>query len=105
MDESDHRIRFNHLNKSVISLSAVIGASGSPLGPHLESDLATDLHYGSTLIAIKDESNRRIRFKQHQEIYNITTRDDQGIELSSRNLSENRSRYKSLLWLCPSSPL
>jgi hypothetical protein len=33
MDMSDHRISFNLLTKSAISLSAVIGASGSPLGP------------------------------------------------------------------------
>jgi hypothetical protein len=76
MDESDHRISFSLLTKFVISLSAVIGASGSSLGPRLERDLATDLHSGSTLIAIKDESNRQIRYRQLQEIYNITTRGD-----------------------------
>jgi hypothetical protein len=85
MDESDRRISFNILNNFVISLSAAIGASGSPLGPHPERDLATDLHSGSTPITIKDESNRRIRFRWLQEIYNITTRSDQGIGLSSRN--------------------
>jgi hypothetical protein len=53
MDESDRRVDFNRLNKSAISLSAVIRASGSPLGPRLERDLATDLYSGSTLIAIK----------------------------------------------------
>jgi hypothetical protein len=63
MDESDHRISFNLLTKSVISLSAVIEASGSPLGPCPERDLATDLYTDSTPIAIKDESNRRIRFR------------------------------------------
>jgi hypothetical protein len=52
-----------HLKKYVTSLSSVIGALGSPLGPHLERDLATDLHYGSTLIAIKDKFNRWIRYK------------------------------------------
>jgi hypothetical protein len=31
----------------------VIGALGSPLGPHLESDLKTDIYSGSTPIAIK----------------------------------------------------
>jgi hypothetical protein len=79
MDKFDRRISFNLLSKSVISLSAVIGASGFPLEPHPERDLATDLHFGSTLIAIKEESNRRIRYMQLQEIYNITTRGDQGI--------------------------
>jgi hypothetical protein len=53
MDESDRQINFNSLNKSVISLSAVIGALGSPLGPHSETDLETDLYSGSTPIAIK----------------------------------------------------
>jgi hypothetical protein len=53
MDESGHRISFNSLKKFTISLSAVIGALGSPLGPHLESDLATDLYSVSTPIAIK----------------------------------------------------
>jgi hypothetical protein len=60
MDESDHRISFNLLTKSVISISAVIGASGSPLGPRQEKDLVTDLYSGSTPIAIKDESNRHL---------------------------------------------
>jgi hypothetical protein len=96
MDKSDHRISFNLLTKSVILLSTVIGASGSPLGPHSKRDLAIDLHFDSTPIAIKDESNRRIRYRQHQEIYNITTRGDQGIWLSSRNPSKNRSRYRSI---------
>jgi hypothetical protein len=53
MDESDRQINFNSLNKSVISLSAVIGALGSPLGPHSETDLETDLYSDSTPIAIK----------------------------------------------------
>jgi hypothetical protein len=56
MDESDHRVDFNRLNKSVISLSTMIGASCSPLGPHLERDLVTDLYSGSTPIAIKTSS-------------------------------------------------
>jgi hypothetical protein len=105
MDESNHQISFNLLTKSTISLSPAIGASDSPLGPRSERDLATYLHSGSTSIAIKDESNRRIRFRRLQKIYNITTRGDQGIGLSSRNPSENRSCYRSILWLCPSSPL
>jgi hypothetical protein len=64
MDESNHRISFNLLNKFAISLSGVIRASGSPLGPRSERDLATYLYYDSTPIAIKDESNRRIRFRR-----------------------------------------
>jgi hypothetical protein len=89
MDESDCRIIFNLLNKSTMSLSAMIGASISPLGPHLERDLAIDLYSVSTPIAIKDESNCRIRFRRILEIYKITTRGDQGIGLSSRNPSKN----------------
>jgi hypothetical protein len=105
MDESDCWISFNRLNKSVILLSATIGASSSPLGPHLEIDLAIDLYSASTPLAIKDESNHQINFRQLKEIYNITTRDDQGIGLSSWNPSKNRSRYRSILWLYPSSQL
>jgi hypothetical protein len=50
------------LKKSTTSLPVVIGALGSPLGPHPESDLPTDLYSGSTLIAIMDGSDRRISF-------------------------------------------
>jgi hypothetical protein len=48
MDESDRQISFNLLNKSMISLSAAIGASDSPLGPRPKRDLATSLYFGST---------------------------------------------------------
>jgi hypothetical protein len=105
MDESDRQISFNLLTKSAISLLAMIRASGSPLGPRLERDVAIDLYSGSIPIVIKDESNRRIRFRRLQEIYNITTRYDQGIGISFRNPFKNRSCYRSILWLCPSSPL
>jgi hypothetical protein len=74
MDESDLRISFSLLDKSAISLSTMIGVSGSPLWPRPETDLATDLYSGSTLITIKDESNHQIRFWRLQEIYNITIR-------------------------------
>jgi hypothetical protein len=53
MDRSDCQISFNSLNKSVISLSAMIGALSSPLGPHPESDLEAYLYSSSTPIAIK----------------------------------------------------
>jgi hypothetical protein len=53
MDRFGCQISFNSFNKSVILLSAVIGALGSPLGPHPESDIETYLYSGSTLIAIK----------------------------------------------------
>jgi hypothetical protein len=53
IDESDRWISLNSLNKSVTSLSAVVGTSGSLLEPHPERDLTTDLYSGSTLIAIK----------------------------------------------------
>jgi hypothetical protein len=52
MDMSDCQISFNSLNKFIISLSAAIGTLDSPLGPHPESDLETDLYSGSTPIAI-----------------------------------------------------
>jgi hypothetical protein len=53
MDMSGCQISFNGLNKSVISLSAVIGALGSPLGLNPESDLEIDLYFASTPIVIK----------------------------------------------------
>jgi hypothetical protein len=53
MYKSGCQISFNSLNKSVISLSAAIGALGYSLGPHPESDLEIDLYSGSTPIAIK----------------------------------------------------
>jgi hypothetical protein len=105
MDESDRQSNFNLLTKFMISLLAVIGVSGFPLRPRLERVLVINLHSGSTQIAIKDEFNRRIRFRRFQEIYNTTTRGDQGIDLSSRNPSKNRFCYRSILWLCPSSSL
>jgi hypothetical protein len=53
MDMSSCQISFNSLNKFIISLSTTIGALGSPLGPHPESDIQIYLYFGSTLIAIK----------------------------------------------------
>jgi hypothetical protein len=53
MDRSSCQTSFNSLNKSVVSLSAAIGALVSPLVPHQESDLEIDLDSGSTPIAIK----------------------------------------------------
>jgi hypothetical protein len=105
MDKSDHWISFNRLNKFMISLLAAIRASDSPLGPRPERCLATNLYSASTPVAIKDESNRRISFRRLQKIYNITIRGGQGIELSYRNPSKNRSRYRSILCLYPSIQL
>jgi hypothetical protein len=79
MNESDHWISFNLLNKSMISLSTAIGTSDSSLGPHPEKDLDIDLHSYFTPIVIKDESNGRIGFRRLQEIYTTTIRGDQGI--------------------------
>jgi hypothetical protein len=62
MDEFDHQINFNRLKKSVTSLSAVIRALGSPLGPHPESDLVIDLYSRSTSIANMDMSGCQISF-------------------------------------------
>jgi hypothetical protein len=50
------------LKKSTISLSAAIGAFCSPLGSHLESDIATDLYSSSTSIANIDESDHQTSF-------------------------------------------
>jgi hypothetical protein len=58
IDESDHQISFNSLKKFVTSLSAAIGELSSPLVPHPESDIVTDLYSASTPIAIMDDSNR-----------------------------------------------
>jgi hypothetical protein len=62
MDESDHQINFNSIKKFTTSLSAVIGALGSPLGPHPESDLVADLYSASTSIANMDKSGYQISF-------------------------------------------
>jgi hypothetical protein len=62
MDESDHQINFNSLKKFMTSLSVAIGALGSPLEPHPESDLVTDLYSGPTPIANMDRSNCQISF-------------------------------------------
>jgi hypothetical protein len=57
------QISFNSLNKFVISLSAVIGALRSLLGPHSESDLETNLYSGRIYPdSYQDESDRRISF-------------------------------------------
>jgi hypothetical protein len=48
----------------VTSLSVAIGALGSPLEPHPESDLATDLYSASTPIGIIDESDHHIDFSR-----------------------------------------
>jgi hypothetical protein len=91
--------------KSASSLPTTIRALGSPLGLHPERDLAINLYSGSTPIARYDESNHRISFKQLQEFYNIAARCNQGMGLSFRNPSENRSRCRSILWLHPGSQL
>jgi hypothetical protein len=62
MDKSNHYISFNSLKKFTTSLSLVIWILGSPLGPHLESDLDTYLYSDSTPIANIDESDRQISF-------------------------------------------
>jgi hypothetical protein len=64
MDEFDWQISFNKLNKFVTSLSGMINVLGSPLVPHLESNLATYLYFGSTPIAIIDKSDRQVYFNR-----------------------------------------
>jgi hypothetical protein len=61
-DEFDCQINFNSLKKSTTSLSATIRALDSPLGPHPESDLVTDLYFGSTPIANMGRSGCPISF-------------------------------------------
>jgi hypothetical protein len=88
------------LKKSVISLSAAIGALGSPLGPCLEGDLATDLYSDSTLIANMDESNHRISFNLlNKSVISLLVM----IGLSFRTLSRKRSSDRYTLWLYPDS--
>jgi hypothetical protein len=81
-----------YLKKDMTSLPAVIRALSSPLGPHPENDLLTNLYSISTPIAIMDESDHRIsfnlltksaislseaiRFRRLKEIYNVTTKSD-----------------------------
>jgi hypothetical protein len=60
MDMSSCQISFNSLNKFVISLSAMIRALGSLLGPHLESDLEINLYYGSSPDSYQDEFDHRM---------------------------------------------
>jgi hypothetical protein len=62
MDKSNRQINFNSLKKSTTSLSAAIGALGSPLGPHPESDLVTDLYSVSTPIANMERFGCQISF-------------------------------------------
>jgi hypothetical protein len=74
MDEFDRQINFNSLKKSATSLSAVIGTLGSPLGPHLKSDLETDLYSGSTLIANMDMSDCQISFNSlNKSVISLST--------------------------------
>jgi hypothetical protein len=70
------------IKHSATSLLVAIRASGSPLGLHPERDIVTDLYFGSTPIAYYDECNRRSVYKRLQEIYDIATRDDQGMDIS-----------------------
>jgi hypothetical protein len=39
---------------------------GSPLGPHPEMDLATNLYFVSTLIACYDETDCQVNIEFHQ---------------------------------------
>jgi hypothetical protein len=51
----------------VTSLPAAIETLSSPLGPHPESDLVTDLYSGSTSIANMEESDRWIIINNFKE--------------------------------------
>jgi hypothetical protein len=76
-DEFNRQISFNNLKKFTTLLSMVIGALGSPSGPHPKNDRATDLYSSSTPIAITNKSDRQISFK---EIYDLALSGDRGID-------------------------
>jgi hypothetical protein len=99
MDESDCHISFNSLNKSVTSLPVVIGALGSPLVPHPESDLATNLYSASTPITNMDESNRWISFNRLNKFAISLSGGIEGIRLSFSTPSRKRSMYRSIFFL------
>jgi hypothetical protein len=63
-EQLQERIIINRFRKYVTSAPAVIDALGYTLGPHPKSNLDTYLYFGSTSIAIIDESNRRISFNR-----------------------------------------
>jgi hypothetical protein len=119
MDESDRQINFNSLKKSVTSLSAVIGALGSPLGPHPESDLQIDPYSGSIPIANMDRSGCQISFNSlNKSVISLSTMIEAlGSPLGPHPESDLETYIYSAStpiaiktspmagWLCPSSQL
>jgi hypothetical protein len=75
------------LKKFTTSLPAVIGALGSPLGPHQESDLVSYQNSGSTLIANMDESDPQISFNNLKKFAISLSEVIRGIGLSFRTPS------------------
>jgi hypothetical protein len=119
MDESDRQINFNSLKKSVTSLSAVIRALDSPLGPHPESDLVVDLYTDSTPIANMDKCGCQISFNSLNKFVislSVAIRalgsplgphPESDIETDLYSGSTSIAIKTSLIieWLCPSSPI
>jgi hypothetical protein len=119
MDESDRQINFNSLKKSVTLLSTAIGALGSPLGPHPESDLEIDLYPGSTPIANMDRSGCQISFNSINKSVILLSaaiealssslgphpKSDLEIDLYSGSTPTAIKTSLIAGWLCPSSQL
>jgi hypothetical protein len=119
MDESNRQINFNSLKKSATSLSVAIVALGSPLGPHPESDLVTDLYSGSTPIANMYRSGCQIRFNSlNKSVISLSTaigalgshlgphpESDLETDLYSSSTPIAIKMSPITGWLCPSSQL
>jgi hypothetical protein len=119
MDESDRQINFNSLKKSATSLLAAIGALGSLLGPHPESDLVINLYSVSTPIANMDKSSCQISFNSlNKSIISLSATVEALGSLLGPHLESDLETYLYSVytpiaiktnpitgWLCPSSQL
>jgi hypothetical protein len=119
MDESDRKINFNNLKKSLTSLSVAIGALGSPIGPDPESDLEIDLYSSSTPIANMDMFVSQIGFNSlNKSVISLSAmigalgsllgpHPKCGLETDLYSSSAPIAIKMSLIagWLCPSSQL
>jgi hypothetical protein len=101
MDGSDHQINFNSLKKYATSLSSMIGALGSPLGSHPESDLVTDLYSSSISIANMDESGYQISFNSLNKSVISLSAVIGALGSPLGPPSRKRSRNRSILCLYP----
>jgi hypothetical protein len=119
MDKSDRQINFNSLKKSATSLSVAIRALGSPLEPHPESDLETDLYSDSTPISNMDRSGGQISFNSlNKSVISLSAairalgsplgphpESDPEIDLYSGSTPIDIKTSPIVGWLCPSSQL